>query len=248
MNTKITKVNRILFLMSFSMLGLLTACTQEEDRWTDVKGETITEVITDLDARRITSFKVVNPGEAESIYSSVNNIDKTITVYLPAYYQYQYLETAITLPEKTTISPASGELIPVFASTPSTYTTKAADGTTAVYTVKIVIQQDDVVLNDITKGAANYTIKYGNSIEITGANFLPSYAVTKLFIVDAAGTKKWQMQQYNEGLDIFSFSIRYVFSNTIDFPAELNTETDYWFMIESYNKSTTMALPFRLTK
>ena len=117
MNTKIS-FKTPLFITAFSLFSLLTSCDNEEERWTDVKEDPVTEVITDLDTRRIISFKVTNPGESQAIYSAVNNLDRTITVYLPSYFEYQYLETAVTLPEKTTISPAASELIPVFGKTP----------------------------------------------------------------------------------------------------------------------------------
>ncbi|KFF04128.1 hypothetical protein [Flavobacterium reichenbachii] len=243
MNTKIITLKTLLFFTAFAFFGLLTSCDNEEERWTDVKEDPVTEIITDLDARRIISFKVTNPGEAQAIYSAVNNLEKTITVYLPSYYEYQYLETAIALPEKTTISPAATELIPVFSKTPVTYTTKAADGTTAVYTVKIVIQQPKIILNELSTATSTYTVQAGGSITVKGENFVPSYEVTKMFIVDAQGNKKLQMKQYNDGLDIASFYITYSFG-AID--TGLQTDTDYWILIESYNLSATMKLPFRI--
>ncbi|WP_166923044.1 hypothetical protein [Flavobacterium poyangense] len=247
MKTKITPFKKILFLKSFALLVLLTACNSEEERWTDVKGETKTEIITDLDARRIVSFRVTNPGEAQAIHSAVNNLEKTITVYLPAYYEYQYLEAAITLPEKTTISPAATELIPVFSKAPTTYTTKAADGSTAVYTVKIIVQQPKLIIEEVSDGSPDFTINTNASVLINGENFLPSYQVTKLFVVDAQGNKKWQMKQYNDGLDIGSYYANYVFIDNINNLPTLQPDTDYWFMMESYQMSKTMKLPFRIT-
>jgi len=247
MNTKTIKFKTPLLFTAFALFSLLTACTSEEDRWTDVKEDPVTEIITDLDARRIISFKVTNPGEEQAIYSAVNNLEKTITVYLPSYYQYEYLETAIALPEKTTISPAATELLPVFSKTPVTYTTKAADGTTAVYTVKIIIQQPQLILKELSTATTVYTVNTGASITVKGENFLPSYEITKVFVVDAQGNKKWQMQQYNEGLNIASFYAMYVFGATADSPITLLPDTDYWIMMESYNLSTTMKLPFRIT-
>ena len=102
MNTRINTFKTPLILTAFALLSLFTSCDNEEERWTDVKGESTTEIITDRDARRIISFKVVNPGEAQAIYSAVNNLDRTITVYLPPYYEYEYLETSIALPKKKT--------------------------------------------------------------------------------------------------------------------------------------------------
>ncbi|MCA1919765.1 MAG: DUF5018 domain-containing protein [Flavobacterium piscis] len=232
------------FFTAFILFSLLTSCDSEEDRWTDVKGETIKEVVTDLDAKRILSFKVTNPGESQALYSAVDNVKKTITVYLPSFYEYQYLETAITLPEKTTISPVATELLPVFSKTPVTYTTKAADGTTAVYTVKIVIQQPEIILKELSTETEIFNIQAGSSLTVKGENFVPSYEVTKLFIVDAQGNKKFQLKQYNDGVDIASFYIMYSFP-TIE--NGLQTDTDYWLLMESYNVSKTMKYPFRIT-
>jgi len=244
MTIKITQFKTMSFFTAFILFGLLTSCDNEEDRWTDVKGETIKEVVTDLDAKRILSFKVTNPGESQALYSAVDNVKKTITVYLPSFYEYQYLETAITLPEKTTISPVATELLPVFSKTPVTYTTKAADGTTAVYTVKIVIQQPEIILKELSTETEIFNIQAGSSLTVKGENFVPSYEVTKLFIVDAQGNKKFQLKQYNDGVDIASFYIMYSFP-TIE--NGLQTDTDYWLLMESYNVSKTMKYPFRIT-
>ncbi|WP_286971751.1 hypothetical protein [Flavobacterium sp. UBA4854] len=248
MNTKITKLKTPLFFVAFTLFSLLTSCDNEEERWRDVKEDPVTEIVTDLDARRIISFKVVNPGESQAIYSAVNNLEKTITVYLPSYYEYEYLETSISLPEKTTITPAATELVPVFAKTPFTYTTKAADGTTAVYTVKIVIQQPKLVLRELSSETSTYTIPVSSSMFLKGENFVPSYEVTKVYAVDAQGNKKWQFQQYNEGLDIFSFSAAYVFGGTSSEAITLEPDTDYWIQMESYNLTATMKYPIRITK
>lgn len=244
MTIKITQLKTMSFFTAFILFGLLTSCDNEEDRWTDVKGETIKEVVTDLDAKRILSFKVTNPGESQALYSAIDNVKKTITVYLPSFYEYQYLETAITLPEKTTISPVATELLPVFSKTPLTYTTKAADGTTAVYTVKIVIQQPEIILKELSTETEIFNIQAGSSLTVKGENFVPSYEVTKLFIVDAQGNKKFQLKQYNDGVDIASFYIMYSFP-TIE--NGLQTDTDYWLLMESYNVSKTMKYPFRIT-
>lgn len=247
MNTKIIQFKTPLFITAFALFSLLTSCDNEEERWTDVKEDPITEIVTDLDARRIISFKVTNPGENQAIYSSVNNLDRTITVYLPSYFEYQYLETAIALPEKTTISPAASELIPVFSKTPFLYTTKAADGSTAIYTVKIVVQQPKLVLNELSTAAATKTFPVSNVIAVTGENFLPSYEVTKLFVVDAQGNKKAQLNQYNEGLDIWNFHIKYVFNGVTLSALGLEADTDYWLKIESYNLSATTKYPVRFS-
>lgn len=247
MNTRINTFKTPLLFTAFALLSLLTSCNNEEERWTDVKGESTTEIITDRDARRIVSFKVTNPGETQPIYSAINNLDRTITVYLPSYYEYQYLEAAIALPEKTTISPAASELIPVFGKTPFLYTTKSADGSTAVYTVKIVIQQPQLVLKELSTETSTYSVQAGGTLEIKGENFIPSYEVTKLFAVDAQGNKKWQFKQYNEGLDIFNFYIKYVFGSAVaDITLEPNT--DYWIVMESYNLSVKMKYPIRIIK
>lgn len=245
MTIKITPLKTMLFFSSFTLFSLLTACSSEEDRWTDVKGETVKEIVTNLDAKRIISFRVVNPGESQALYSAVDNVKKTITVYLPSFYEYQYLETAIALPEKTTITPAATELLPVFSKTPVTYTTKAADGTTAVYTVKIVIQQPEIILKELSTETTPFEIQQGSSVTVTGENFVPSYEVTKLFIVDKDGNKKLQLKQYNDGVDITSFYISYSFGAL---ETGLQTDTDYWLMMESYNITKTMKYPFRMIK
>lgn len=237
--------------MAIAALGLLTSCTDEEERWTDVKGDPITEIITDRGNNRIISFSVVNPGEAQAIHSAINNLDKTITVYLPSYYEYQYLEVNMNLPEGTKVVPAEDELVPVFTSTPTTYTVTGSDGTTAKYTVKIEIQQPELFVNEYVDpfGAEGIPVVQilGSGVKLTGRNFIPSYEVTKLYVVDAQGNKLWQMKQYNDGYDIFSFSAAFVFVSDLSELPTLQENTDYWFTMECYSLSYTTKTPFRIT-
>ncbi|MEE1896965.1 hypothetical protein V1389_01365 [Flavobacterium rakeshii] len=237
-------------LAFLASLALLTSCTEEEERWTDIKGDPITEIITDRDNSRIIAFKVINPGEEQIIHSSVDNSNRTITVYLPSYYEYQYLEVSIDLPEGATILPAQEELIPVFTDSPATYTVTAADGSTATYTVKIIIQQPDLFVDEYEdpwgiEGIPVIPI-LGGGITLTGSNFIPSYEVTKVFVVDNQGNKLWQLKQYNEGYDIFSFSAMFVFVDSLEDLPDLDENTDYYFMMECYSLSYTTLTPFRI--
>ncbi|PZR20396.1 MAG: hypothetical protein DI539_10980 [Flavobacterium psychrophilum] len=239
-----------LALLALPLLALFS-CTDEEDRWTDVKGDPVTEIITERDNNRIVAFNVVNPGEAQTIHSAVNNIDKTITVYLPSYYEYQYLEVNIDLPEGTTVAPAEDELIPVFSQTPVTYTVTATDGTTATYTINIEIQQPELFVDEYVdpwgmEGTPVIPV-LGGGIKLTGKNFIPSYEVTKVFVVDAQGNKLWQLKQYNEGYDIFTFSAMFVFVDSLDNLPTLDPNTDYYFRMECYDLNYTTTSPFRIT-
>ncbi|WP_437919342.1 hypothetical protein [Sphingobacterium sp. LRF_L2] len=227
------------------LITILTfSCTKEKDRWIDVEADLVTEVVIDKPNARIDSFRVVSGGQGHVIYSAVNDSTKTITTYLPAFYQYNYLEVEIDLPDGATVSPSVDELVPVFPEEPVTFTVTASDGSSNTYTHITVVQQASLLLNEIS--SATTTTQYSNNFSaatITGSNFLPAYEVTRLYVVDAEGNKLWEL---NPGGIIRSYSITYVFSDANGNGATLEANTDYWFHLESYAHNVTMQYPFRI--
>ncbi|SEH97430.1 hypothetical protein SAMN02927937_02484 [Paenimyroides aquimaris] len=233
-----------LILFAYLILGgvSLYSCTDEFSIYEDRKGEDVTEIITDQSKNKILSYKVTNPGEKHAIYSAIDNDAKTITVYLPAYYQLEFMEVAIELPQGTTISPTADELVPVFADTPFEYTVTAADGTTAKYTVNVVIQYPDMVLNE--RSTETVTAKIGISVEVTGINLLPSGAVTRLYLTNENGEKIWNyiMNEANSSTMRLSFAAANWTSEEYQ-TLSADKQTEYWLQLESYGITKRMELP-----
>ncbi|MCI9843380.1 DUF5018 domain-containing protein [Flavobacterium pectinovorum] len=215
----------------------LLSCTKEED---------VTEITTDQTKNKIISYSITNPGKKEAIYSAVDHEAKTITAYLPAYYQLGFMEVAIELPQGTTISPSAEELVPVFSEKPLEYTVKAADGTSANYTLKVVIQYPDITLKELGINAKGEIVvpKINNLITVTGKNFFPSSAVTKLYLVDKEGNKVWtnySMIEENSSSTSLLFVTDQKAETYIEFIKDKTTE--YYFQLESYGIVKTMMYP-----
>lgn len=235
-------MKKLLKYCTFLMMGsiCLSSCTKEED---------VTEITTDQTKNKIISYKITNPGQKQAIYSAVNDEAKTITAYLPAYYELKFMDVDIELPQGTTISPAADELVPVFSEKPFEYTVTAADGTTAKYTLNVVIQYPDMVLNEQSSSVINGTrriSKIGAIITVTGTNLIPSSAVTKLFIIDKDGKKVWDSYTINEA-NSTTRSIRFDFTSNRDenaYNALIADKTaQYWLQVESYGIIKKMTHP-----
>ncbi|GGF03753.1 hypothetical protein [Flavobacterium limi] len=221
---------------AFLVVGVLCfwSCTKEED---------VTEITTDQTKNKILSYKITNPGQKHAIYSAVNDEAKTITAYLPAYYQLEFMEVAIELPQGTTISPKADELVPVFSDKPFEYTVTATDGTTAKYKLNVVIQYPDMVLNELS--TATVTSKIGtSSVLVTGVNILPSGAVTKLYLLDENGTKvlNYTMDETSSASMYLTF-IAVIPNLEVHNAFVADKQKKYWLQIESYGVIKKMTYP-----
>jgi hypothetical protein len=234
-------MKKLLKYCTFLIMGSiwLSSCTKEED---------VTEITTDQTKNKIISYSITNPGKKDAIYSAIDHEAKTITAYLPAYYELQFMEVGIELPQGTTISPAADELVPVFSEKPLEYTVTATDGSTAKYKLNVVIQYPDIVLNELSSinastGAVN-TAKLAFIITLTGKNFLPSGAVTKLYVVDESGNKVWGNYAMDEA-NSSSKSLRFVTDHTSAAYIALITDKTkkYWVQLESYGLIKKMIHP-----
>lgn len=219
----------------------LSSCTKEED---------VTEITTDQTKNKIVSYSITNPGKKDAIYSAIDHETKTITTYLPAYYELEFMEVDVELPKGTTISPSTEELVPVFSDKPFEYTVTAADGTTAKYILKVVIQYPEMTLNELSRirpsTGAVVVAKIGQSINVTGNNLIPSASVTRLYIVDKEGDKVWGSYTINEP-NSNSKSITFQLQGNHDPVAYnaliANKTTQYWLQVECYGIIKKMTLP-----
>src|SRR5688572_14044306 len=136
-------------IMALGLVTGISSCKKTVENWKDVKADAVTDTITTRENNRIISYKIQSP-TAEGIYAAVNDSDNTINVYLPYFYALNFIEVAtISLPAGTTISPAIDELVPVFPNSPFTYTVTAADKTIRKYTVKVIVLQEKLVINEL---------------------------------------------------------------------------------------------------
>jgi hypothetical protein len=170
-----------------------------------------------------------------------------------------YLEVAaIELPAGTTISPATNELVPVFTSTPFTYTVTTANKASRTYTVKVIVLQEKLVINELsTAGAAKtFAFNFGSGtladvyFSITGSNMVPSADYTTLHLMDAAsGGKEVFTGTLASGQTPLStymyYYYRYDKNNAGTW--RIQPGTDYWLEVRSYNRIHRMSYPVRFS-
>jgi hypothetical protein len=90
-----------------------------------------------LPQNKILEYKVVNIQDTV-IYGAVDNIENTITVYIPYYYGLTVIQPKITLDANATLT-TSAEPVSI-DNTSQTYTVRGGDGTTRTYKLNIVQQ------------------------------------------------------------------------------------------------------------
>jgi hypothetical protein len=236
-------------LLFFVAIATLSSCTKTVENLIDKKEDTVYTVITDRPDNRIVEYAVKNSGQY-NIKGSIDDSTKVITVYLPHFYELQYLEVGITLPDSATISPSDDELVPVFdTATPFKYVVTGKKGTTTVYTVKIVIQQPSFVLNELSSETTTRTINFSGtrtSIGITGLYMIPSYAVTTLHLFDADNNEVYKFQDWtgsnSNATTAMTFAIKQEDKSLI------NTDTNYWLEVHCYALKYRMTYPVKFRK
>lgn len=135
-----------------------------------------------LPANKITEFKVaVSDGD---IFGAIDETDKTITLYLPYYYELDVIEPVIKLSAGAKLSE---DLAPVeVLNTQKTYTVIGADQSTSTYKLIIKLNQiSPLVLTELSTATATYTIAIGTyDIRVQGNFNVSDLKKIKAFLVD----------------------------------------------------------------
>lgn len=223
-------------------LGIFSACTKTTERLIDKEADPVYDTLTSDNIYPIVSYQVLTSNE-QGIYANVDDKNKVITVFLPYFYQLQFLETNIQLGEGVTISPDPTELVPVFSETPVVYTVTDKKGIKTTYELKVITQQPDMQLNEMSTERRTRTVS-GGYLAVTGSNLLPSYNVTSLYLVDKDGNEVCMlnglMEQYKTSSSYMAFT-----TNGADVSKISGTET-YWIEIRSYMLTRRMKYPVRI--
>jgi hypothetical protein len=118
------KPKLIQFLVVILLAAGLESCTKTMD-------------LPALPQNKITSYKVVNLPDTV-IYGAIDNIEKTITVYVPFYYNMAVIDPEINVSDGAKITE---RVMPVAVNAQDVkYTVTGADGSTNTYSLKIVNQ------------------------------------------------------------------------------------------------------------
>jgi hypothetical protein len=245
-------------LTTVTILFWISACKKTVENWTDVKADPVIDTVTTRESNRIISYKVQSP-TTEGIYAYVNDSDSTINVYLPYFYALNFLEVAsISLPTGATISPAADELVPVFNNTPFTYTVMAADKTSRKYTVKVIVLQEKLAINEVSTASATKTYALSFSaaglsdvyFSITGSNMVPSADYTTLHLMDSAsgGQEVFTATLSPSQAPLSTYMYYYYRYDKNDASTwRIQPGTDYWLEVRSYNRIHRMTYPVRFS-
>lgn len=223
------------------------ACTKTVDRWSDKTADTITDTLITVPDSHIIGFNVQNTGDV-NIQGAIDDSAKIITIYLPYFYQLQFLEANITLPAGATISPAADELIPVSDAAAFTYTVTGKSGAKTVYAVHRVVQQPYLYLYDLSS-ADNITVLNiqgpNPTIGLNGINIIPSYSITSLHLIDADNKEIYKFQEFqSDGNN----TTKMVFTIANADKPLLQANTDYWLEMRSYSLTYRMQYPVHFLK
>lgn len=136
-----------------------------------------------LPANKITEFKVaVSDG---NIFGAIDETDKTITLYLPYYYELDVIEPVIKLSAGAKLKEA---IAPVeVLDTKKIYTVIAADQSTSTYTLIIKLNQESpLVLSELSTATNIANIAIGGADIALQGNFnVSDIKKIKAYLVDA---------------------------------------------------------------
>ncbi|UYQ95103.1 hypothetical protein MKQ68_08340 [Chitinophaga horti] len=227
-------------------LVIMAGCKKEVINWTETKPDPVTDTVTTQADNRIISFAVATADE-QGIYANVNNSKKEVTIYLPSDYAFNFIEPDITLPQGATISPAATELLPVFSTTPITYTVTGKSKETAQYKVNIVVQQPQLILAELSTSNVPKVYSFAAAVFmlIKGENIIPNGAITSMQVLDAEG--KTVLSGAYEATAEKSTEITFSLSPAAAKTAGITAGTNYWVQVSSYALKTKMKYPIRFS-
>lgn len=185
MKTYFTKLS--LGLIIFASASFFTACK---------KTETIPAPLEEQN--RMTSYQVVNV-QGDPIIGAINDQDSTVTVYLPSYRQLTSLQAEISVSEGAVLEEDNlliEDLMAVIqGETTVYYHVQAKEESTRRYKLVIIVQQEPLVLEEISPNAEApqlYTLNLKNifatlNFNINGIGFVSNYELMKVVLVNEAG-------------------------------------------------------------
>lgn len=162
-------------LISLLALGTITSCTK-------------TEALTPLPQNRILEYKVTNLPDTV-IYGSIDNIDNSITVYVPYYFSLSVIEPEVKLSAGAKLST---ETLPVsITDTTTTYQVQGADGSSRIYKLRIIQQNPASLTTYWPASVEEEPIGYPNTaMPLIAGNFNSRDLSTATITLTAASTGK----------------------------------------------------------
>ena len=222
----------IVFLLLFISV-ILTSCTKTMD-------------LPAQPMNRILSYKVTNVYNG-SISGVVNDTEKSITIYIPFYYNLGVIDPEITVSQGAKLQ---NEVLPVpFDDSTTTYTVIGADGSTATYKLTIVIQQPGFVVNEHSTETTVKAYNIRGGISISGNFNTKDLSVIKPSLVSIATGKEFPIAvealTVIEGIhNTATGEASYTLSNAT-IPATMDTGI-FKLKVKIFNKTAETQYPIRI--
>jgi hypothetical protein len=200
-----TKINRLILNISHVVCLLAALFTLSCTK---------TMELAPLPQNKITEFKIVNLPDTV-IFGSIDQVDKSITVYIPYYYGLAVIDPEIKVSEGARLTE---EVLPIdLNETGTSYTVKAKDGSTQVYKLKIVQQNTP----DLTVRWSNTGVFYPRTtLSITG-NFMASgVGLAKVHLISEKTSKETLL---NGGILVTGSGLYEYYLNALEIPTDIDT-------------------------
>lgn len=197
-----------LLLISLLIQGSITSCTK-------------TEALTPLAQNRILEYKVTNLPDTV-IYGAIDNIDNSITVYVPYYFSLSVIEPAVTLSAGARLST---EALPVSITDSTTsYEVKGADGSSRTYKLHIVQQNPSSLKADWSPSVEEQPVGYpNNAMPLIAGNF-NSHDLSTAVITLTSVTSGKSVTVAKEGASIIMYNgEEHYLMDGLVLPADIDT-------------------------
>lgn len=221
-------------LLSGAVLALMTivSCNKTED----------------LPARpqsSILSFAVTNLPDT-TIYGAVDQTDRTITVYLPFYYNLNIIDPQIKVSEGARILE---ELLPVNVNdTTQLYSVKGKDSSVTVYQLKIYVQAPGVpfTLHELSTADSYYETWPGyGQFSMTGSFYTTNARLVDAWLVDKTGAEHpLALNAISANGNASTGAVQY-YASSIPVPSTLDSGL-YQVKAAVFGRTATMQYPVRV--
>jgi len=194
-----------LLLIVVLMTAAVLSCTKHVD-------------LTPLPQNKILAYKVTNIPDTV-IYGAVDEVEHTITVYIPFYYGLALIDPEITVSEGARLA---GEAVPVPIDADSvTYTVKGADSSSNLYALKIMLQGTPALV--LKWADASGPTAYPNStLPAAGGNFYTrNMALATWFLTDKVTGNVITLPKVSDNFLLFDST--YWTPGNIPVPADIDT-------------------------
>ncbi|BAV06632.1 hypothetical protein SAMN05421788_107292 [Filimonas lacunae] len=194
-------------------------------------------------ANQVTSYKVaVSDGY---LYGSINNIDNTITLYVPFYYELTVVDPEITVSVGAALKE---EILPVpITDTAVYYTVVGSDGSTRKYKLDIEVQKIGV-LTVSEQSSATYTATYSPNENIEVGGMLNTVDIGKVHVSLVNKITQKSTALSGDGTSAYTISVggnNTAYVGGLRIPGTLDTGL-YYIRVKVYNDSVQSQYPIRL--